>query len=306
MQPRNPSWNDLRIFLEVARAGSFSGGARNLRLDVSTVSRRITYLEQCMNMALFERNPIGLKNTPNGNALVEHAQSMEVHALAAATFTGVQSQTSLPAGAVRIGTMEGIASFYLAEKFVEFRDRFPQLSLELVTSAHHLLVNHREADLFLSFFPPEGRGLGVKPIGQFHLHLYGSPAYLEKRGMPTGAEDLNDHDFVSYIEDLVQLNAVRWLNEAVPAPRTVFHSSSMIAQMHYAAAGGGLVLLPEFMLAERTGMVRVLPDKVWVSRTVWLTVHNDLQYMPRIKATVAFLIECFARDYPCPPGVIGG
>lgn len=303
MQPKNPNWNDLRIFLEVARAGSFSGGARNLKLDVSTVSRRITYLEQCVNTSLFERDSAGLKITPNGNALVERVQSMEVHALAATNVAGLQGHASQPVGVVRIGTMEGIASFYLAEKFVRFRDAFPRLSLELVTSAHHVHVSHREADLFLSFFPPDGKGLEVAPIGQFCLYLYGSPAYLAARSMPVREQDLNEHDFVSYIEDLIQLNAVRWLSEAVPAPRTVFHSSSMVAQMYHAAGGGGLVLLPEFMHAERTGMVRVMPQTVWVARTVWLTVHNDLQYMPRIKATVAFLKKIFDQDYPLPPSV---
>lgn len=300
MRPQHPNWNDLKIFLEVARSGSFSKGARSLGMDVSTVSRHIAQLEQSLNCPVFERVQGGLKTTPNGAALVEHVEGMESHALSLVDSANLDE--TRPTGTVRVGTMEGIASFYLSGQLVAFREQYPQVQVELVTSSHHVHVSHREADLFLSFFPAQARGVDVFPVGQFSLHLYAAPAYLAQQGSPESVDDLASHQFVSYIDDLVQLDTVHWLNEVVPRPRCAFRSSSMVAQMHYAAAGGGIVMLPSFMNAERLGLVRVLEEAVRPSRIVWLTVHSDLQYMPRIKAVTAFLGDAFRQDFPLPPG----
>jgi DNA-binding transcriptional LysR family regulator len=301
MRPKIPNWNDLRIFLEVSRSGSFSKSARQMGLNVSTVSRHISHLEQCLNTPVFERDASGFKMTSRGHALLEHVQKMETHVLALSDFACFD--TNQPSGAVRIGTMEGIGSFYLAQEFITLKQRHPLIDIQLVTSAHHVQVSHREADVFLSFFPHESKGLDVTPVGQFPLYLYASADYLASHTPIDCIEDLQQHDFISYIEDLVQLDTVRWLNEIIPHPRIVFHSTSMIAQMFAAASNGGMVILPAFMKAESFGLQRVLPEQVWLSRTVWLTVHRDLQYMPRIKAVTAFLKNIFERDYPMPPGI---
>jgi len=302
MHPKIPNWNDMRIFLEVARTGNLSRAARQLKIDVSTVSRHITHLEKCLNMPVFARDPTGLKMTLKGQALIGHIEAMESHALSLMGET-VMHDHKIPAGAVRIGTMEGIASFYLSEQFVTFNQRYPQVLIELVTSAHQVHVNRREADLFLSFSPYEGKGLDIIPVGKFSLYLYASPGYLQQHGKLTSRSDLRQHVFVSYIDDLVQLDSVRWLSEVVPAPRFAYTSSSMVAQMFSAAAGAGIVMLPEFMHAERFGLTRILEHEVSQSRVIWITVHHDLQFMPKIKVVTRFLREIMARDYPPPPGI---
>ena len=291
------SWDDLKIFLEVGRAGSFSGGARALRLDVSTVSRRISQLEQLVGALLFEREVSGLKITQIGSQLLERAQSMEAEVLAfGETMAG--TRTSLPSGVVRLGMMEGIASFYICRLLPAFRSLYPHISVELISSANPLHVSRREADVFMSFYAPAGRGLHVVPVGEFKLFLYGSEAYLRRTPKITSVDDLNRHEFVSYIDDLVQLEAVRWLNDIIKHPKVIFSSTSMITQMNYAAAGDGLVMLPEFMGAGRFGLVPVLPEVIYTSRPIWMTVHQDLQYIQRIKVMTEFLRKNLTQSYP--------
>nr|WP_113864936.1 LysR family transcriptional regulator [Brenneria salicis]NMN90640.1 molybdate transport repressor ModE-like protein [Brenneria salicis ATCC 15712 = DSM 30166]RBP66864.1 LysR family transcriptional regulator [Brenneria salicis ATCC 15712 = DSM 30166]RLM32154.1 LysR family transcriptional regulator [Brenneria salicis ATCC 15712 = DSM 30166] len=302
MQPQDPNWNDLRIFLEVARTGNLSRAARQLKIDVSTVSRHIAHLEKCLNMPVFERDPTGLKMTARGQALIAHIEAMESHAISL-KGEAVAHDRKIPAGSVRIGTMEGIASFYLSEQFVAFNQVYPQVHIELVTSPHQVYVNRREADLFLSFSPYDGKGLDIMPVGKFSLYLYAAPGYLQQHKQLSSPDDLRRHLFVSYIDDLVQLDSVRWLTQAVSAPRFAYNSSSMVAQMFSAAAGAGIVMLPEFMRAERFGLVRVLGHEVSQSRIIWMTVHHDLQFMPRIKVVTRFLREILTRDYPAPPGI---
>jgi DNA-binding transcriptional LysR family regulator len=285
--------------MEVGRSKTLSVAARQLGVDDSTVSRRIAQLEYSLGEAVFARDHLGFHLTPRGKELLGYVEEMESGALAVAEAMGGNRRD--PSGKVRVATMEGIASLYLSGQFVDLHRRHPALEIELVTSANLVHVNRREADIFLSFFPFEGRGLQVAPVGEFQLHLYASPEYLKARGTPERREALDEHVFCSYVDDLVQLDTVRWLNEAVPNPAVVFHSTSMLAQMFAAVAGGGLVMLPTFARAERFGLVPVLPAEVVVKRVVWLTVHKDLQYTTRIKATIAFLEDALKRDFPLPP-----
>lgn len=302
MQSSMPNWNDLRIFLEVYRSGSLTAAARQLRIDVSTVSRHIVSLERSLSAPVFQRLPAGLKTTPKGQEILSYIESMESHSLAM-----MQSEKSnlnqIPVGEIRIGTMEGIASFYLAEKFQEFNARYPKITIELLTSSHQVHVNRREADLFLSFYPYDGKGLDIIPVGKFRLHLYAHKKYIEKHGLPIKISDLQHHEFISYIGDLVELDTVRWLDEAIIKPHIVFSSSSLVAQMFAATSGTGIVMLPEFMRAERFDLQPILTESVQVSRVVWLSVHSELRYLPKMKVVISFLIEIFNRDYPNAPGI---
>lgn len=302
MQPSTPNWNDLRIFLEVYRCGSLSAAARQLRIDVSTVSRHIASLEKSLSAPVFQRLPAGLKATAKGREILSFIESMESHSLAMMQTdkTGI---SQLPAGEIRIGTMEGIASFYLAGKIVKFNEKFPNIMVELLTSSHQIHVNRREADLFLSFYPYDGKGLDILPVGKFRLYLYASENYFKKYGVPENNSDLRNHKFISYISDLIELDTVRWLDEAIINPDVIFSSSSLVAQMFAAASGAGIAMLPEFMHAERFELKPVLKDSVEVSRVVWLSVHSELRYLPKMKAIINFLLKAFGDDYPNNPGI---
>jgi DNA-binding transcriptional LysR family regulator len=157
-------------------------------------------------------------------------------------------------------------------------------------------VSRREADVFLSFFRPEGRGLVTRRLGRFGLGLFASPAYLAVHGAPRSTADLERHEFVSYIDDLIQVDAVRWLDEVIREPRVAFHSNSMIAQMSAAAAGLGIVLLPFFAVDRYPDLTRVLAGEVLVQRDIWLSVHRDLESVPRIEAVAGFLAELIDAD----------
>jgi DNA-binding transcriptional LysR family regulator len=291
------SWDDLRIFLEVGRHKTLSAAAKQLGVDDSTVSRRMAQLETNLGETVFVRGRNGFQLTAKGSELLGCVQDMESSALAIME-SRASSDRRNPRGRVRLATMEGIATLYLAGEFVRMRDRHPDLEIELITSSQAVNVSRREADLFLSFFRAEGRGLRVEPIGQFDLHLYGEAEYLQRHGKPKSIDDLSKHVFASYVDDLVHLDSVRWLREVAADLKVVFHSSSMLAQMSAAAAGVGLVMLPTFAHPERFGLQRVLDEQTKVNRVLWLTVHQDLEYTPRVRAVVDYLRMIMLRDYP--------
>jgi DNA-binding transcriptional LysR family regulator len=287
-------WDDLKVFLHVARGGSLGSAAKRLRVDQSTASRRIAHLESTLGMALFERLPSGLRVNEAGERLLCHTERIESAVIA--MREDVQCGGSRMAGRVRLATMEGIASLYLASRLSRLRQQHPNLTIELLTSPQTVSVNRREADLFLSFFMPTGQSMVSERLGCFQLGLYGSRSYLDREGVPERPADLARHSFVTYIDDLIQLNSVRWLDDVIKTPTVSFHSNSMIAQMNAAAGGIGLVLLPSFAVEGRDDLVPVLHDRLSTARELWLNVHNDLQFVPRIRAVSGFLKAMLKAD----------
>jgi DNA-binding transcriptional LysR family regulator len=301
--PRAPSvhssdmfdWNDLRYFLELARQGRLGPAARRLEVDHTTVGRRIAELEKALNTKLFDRTETGFVLTATGHRLLGYAETIENNALAVAESA---RQPQALAGTVRVATMEGFASFYLAERLPEFQSQHPNILVELVTSAQLLNLTKREADVSLSFVCPTGSRLIVRKVGRFDVRLYAAPAYLRDHGVPTSAEDLKGHVFVDYIDDLVQISAVRWLLDAIPNPTVVFRSTSMVSQQNAAAAGAGIVALPSFLGVRDKRFQPLSIDGVSIKRDLWLAVHEDLRHMARIKALTTFIRERIERDQP--------
>lgn len=287
-------WDDLRVFLYTARTGSLTQAARRLRIDHSTVSRRIAQLEASLGVAVLERQRSGLKLNEVGGRLLRYAETMESALVSFQEELGADE--TMVSGHVRLATMEGIASLYIAERCGLLRQIAPGITLELVTSPQTIHVNRREADLFVSFFKPLGQGLVSEMIGGFRLYLYASQEYLDRYGMPSDPSDLQNHQFVSYIEDLILVDAVRWLRDVIEAPSVALYSNSMIAQMNAAAGGQGIVLLPTFSVAGRPELITILPNEVSTTRQIWLNVHNDLQFSPRIRSVSLFLKNLFKND----------
>jgi DNA-binding transcriptional LysR family regulator len=292
----NMNWDDLRIFVAVLRAGNISLAARQLKLDHSTVSRHITRLELCLGGALFERRRTGLAPTDMAEGILPHVEAVEggVVRLREQIFGSADQ----PSGPVRIAMMEGIGSLYLARRLAPLAARHPELRIELVTSSQQVNVSRREADIFVSFFEPSGRGMSYRQIGKFALSLYGSEGYFREHGRPASATELERHWFTGYLEDMIQVDAVRWLEEVIAEPKMRFRSNSMIAQMAAASAGLGLVLLPRFSVENEPALEAVLEDEVRVTRELWVSVHHDLQFSSRVKAVVRYLEDRLREDQP--------
>ena len=294
MNPNAAKWDDLKMFLEVARHGSVHAAAKRLRLDHSTVCRRIGRLESLLAVKLFDRRRKGIAVRSEAQGLLKHIEQMDRHAghLEDAFVRGKSTTTQV----VRIATMEGIASGYLARRLPALAQFGPNVKIELVSIPQAVDLSRKEADVFLSFFNPDARGLKSTLFGTFSLFLYCSKDYLRRHGAPRTREDLDAHVFVGYIDDLLTINAVRWLDEVVTAPDMSFHSNSVFAQCNAAVSGLGIALLPTFVGEGVAGLQRILPENVSVQREVWVSVRTEQSHLSRIKAATQFLKHIFAHD----------
>lgn len=290
------NWHDLSYFLAVQRRGNLAGAAERLHVDHTTVSRRIRQLERSLNCSLFSRTRNGFILTDAGHKLLAYAEAIESNVHEINDDVGQTARD--PAGTVRVATMEGLGSLYLSRHMVEFRQLFPSIELELVTSPAVINLTKREADISISFPRPRGRRVNALNIGVFKLYLYASKSYLAQAGEPKHRDDLGAHRFTDYIEDLVQINEVRWLHEAFSDAPVVYRSSSLIAQFQFAAAGGGIAMLPTFVGVRDKNLVLLLPDQISATRDLWLGVHEDHRDIRRISVVSKYLTSLIELDQP--------
>jgi len=287
-------WDDLRIFLEVARQGNLHAAAKRLKLDHSTVCRRIDRLESRLSLKLLDRTRRGVVVRPEAQGIVKHAEEMDRHANL--VVDAVSRDAASAAQVVRIATMEGIASRYLARRLPPLIEIAPNVKIELMSLPQTVDLSRKEADIFLSFFNPKAKGLNSATLGKFALFLYGSKAYARQYGFPKRREDLDNHVFVGYIDDLLAIHAVRWLDEIIRKPKISFHSNSIIAQCSAAVSGLGLALLPTFVAAGIAELERVMPEDAPVRREVWMSVRTEQTHLARIKLVSKFLRHIFEAD----------
>jgi DNA-binding transcriptional LysR family regulator len=282
-------WNDLGSFLAVARSGRLTAAALRLGLDHSTLSRRIAGLEHGLAAKLFDRSPSGYTLTEQGRRLLPLAEEMERLALGAREAVG-GSATSV-SGTVRIGAPEGFGSYFLAPRIAWLKARHPQLTVQLIAATALFSLAKREADVAVTVSrPPAGR-LTVSRLTDYDLGLYAAPGYLDSARPIRTCDDLKGQMFVAYIGELLHFPELDFLQHVAPGGITSVESSNLVAQLRATLAGAGLCVLPGFIARERRGLVRVLAEEVSLTRSLWLTVHQDLAELARIRATVKFIRE---------------
>ncbi|ABL69815.1 MULTISPECIES: LysR family transcriptional regulator [Paracoccus] len=288
----NLSWDDLQFFLAVVREGQLSRAARHLGTSHVTVSRRIDRLEQALNTRLFERNPRGYEPTPAGQRLIEAAERMEE---AAGLIPLEQSAAPGQARPLRLAMPEGFGSLFSTHLLPAFIARFPLISLELITMPQVLSLSRREADISITLDPVTSGPYRSERLVDYTLHLYATQAHLRSLPPIAGPEDLRQLRFIGYIEEMIFAPGLDYLGEIHPAIRASVKSSSIFNQLAAVRNGLGIGVLPWYVAAKYPELQIVLPDRVRLTRTYWLTCHRDLRMMQWVRAVIGFLSASLAE-----------
>ncbi len=281
------TWDDLQFFLAVAREGQLSRAARQLKTSHVTVSRRIDRLEANLKLRLFERNPRGYELTATGRRLVGTAERMEREA--DQLLTDLKGDSTHQRGVVRIAAPEGFASFLSERLLKEFRTKFPGIGLELITLPQVMALSRREADLTVTLDPTKATPYRSEKIVDYALRVYGARRYLNSPPPITRRDQLLDHPFAGYIEDMIFARGLDYLHEVHPKLRPAFRSSSIFNQLSATRAGLYLAVLPHYIARLYDDLVPVLPDEITILRSYWLTSHRDAGKVARERAVIDFL-----------------
>jgi DNA-binding transcriptional LysR family regulator len=276
-----PEWNDLRVFLTVARLGTISLAGERLGIEHSTVSRRIDRLESKLGVVLFDRRRSGYTLTDAGCKLIPHAEKME-SALLEAIEASV-GQAEFVEGTVRVGTPEAFGIHVLAPSLAALRQAHPRLQVELMAQPQFPSLVSREVEILVTLEPPEMGRYKVSRLGQVDYYLYCSPGYRDAHPAIQQLGDVVHHEFVDYIHDGSVSDRYRILEELTPHPRHSFTSTSVLAQRAAAAAGMGLVLLTPYVAEQGGDLVCLFPEQPLMTRSLWIATPEDLLKIKRYR-----------------------
>ena len=289
------NWDDLRVFLALARSGTLAGAARAAGQDATTVARRIARLELALGLTLFEHGATGQTLTEGGHRLLAQAEAMEAGARA------VQQRAEAGAGlggTIRVSVSEGFGTGFVAPRLASFAQRHPGVAVDLIASTGFLNPSRREADVAIMLARPKGGPLIAAKLTDYRLGAYASEGFLAEHGAPAGIDALIGSPLVGYVPDLIFAPELRYLAEIDERLDPAIRSSSITAQARLIASGAGCGVVPCFIGDTIPELRRVLVDAVSIQRSFWLVVHRDMRRVARIEAFITWLRDEVARAQP--------
>ncbi|MCJ8520803.1 DNA-binding transcriptional LysR family regulator [Pseudorhizobium tarimense] len=281
-------WDDVRMFLAVARAGQLLEASRRLSVNHATLSRRMTNLEAALGTRLLVRRTNGCELTPEGNVFFAAAERMETEMVRAQAATG-RIDTTI-GGTVRIGAPDGFGVSFLAPRLGRLTERHPQLKLQLVPVPRSFSLSQREADIAITIERPEHGRLISSKLTDYTLGLYAARSYLEARGAPHDVEALKAHLRIGYVEDLIFSPSLNFTGEVLRDWDARFEISSAIGQTEAVRSGAGVGILHDYIARQHVELERVLPQ-VAIRRSYWTTYHESSRDLARLRVVVDFLNE---------------
>ncbi|MGK6314045.1 LysR family transcriptional regulator [Neorhizobium sp. DT-125] len=287
------NWDDVRMFLAVARSGQILAASRRLGINHATLGRRITALEEDLRTRLLVRRTNGCELTAEGEVFFRAAERMETEMLAAQASTG-RIDTAI-AGTVRIGAPDGFGVSFLASRLGRLTRRHPELKLQLVPVPRSFSLSQREADVAITIERPEQGRLVSSKLTDYTLGLYTSEAYLDRAGAPQTVEALRGHPRIGYVEDLIFSPSLNFTGEVMRNWDASFEISSAIGQTEAVRSGAGIGILHDYVARQYPELVRVLPEIV-IRRSYWTTYHETTRDLMRLRAVVEFLKELVAEE----------
>ncbi len=286
-------WDDLRVFLAVARTESLSAAGKVLKCDAATVGRRIARLEDAMAAQLFARSAQGYALTDAGARLVEHAERAEqAMAAAAEDLGGAAGQIT---GQLRIGAPDGCANYLLPQVCAAICDAHPGLDIQIVALARVFNLSRREADMAIAVSPPAAGRLTVHKLTDYRLHLAGHADYLARHAPITTRADLRGHRMIGYIPDMIFDKELDYMAET-GAPGVALASNSVSVQMQMVRAGAGLGIVHDFAIPACPGVVRLLDEQISLTRSFWLIRHADDRRSDRLNRLAEALALGLRRE----------
>jgi DNA-binding transcriptional LysR family regulator len=280
-------WDDLRIFLSVARSDSLSAAGKRLKIDPATVSRRIARLEDAIGARLFTKSPQGYALTEEGARLIPHAERAE------SALDGAREALTGPEGLqgqIRIGAPDGCANYLLPQVLSAICDANPGLEVQIVALPRVFNLSKREADMAIGVSRPTAGRLTVQKLTDYKLHLAAHRDYLAAHPPIQSPEDLRAHRMVGYIPDMIFDKELDYLSQ-IGAPPVALASNSVSVQLNWLRAGAGVGVVHDFALPAAPELVKVIPDQISLSRAFWLIRHEDDGRVARLNRFADLLVS---------------
>lgn len=285
---KNLSWDDFRLIKAIADAKGLPAAAAQIGVNHSTVFRRLKQIEETLGRTLFERHRNGYALTPAGEEMVALAQRLDDEITSVARRIAGREPT--PSGELRVTTPDSLLIHLLIPMMASFRERYPQVRLDIVLSNTALNLSRRDADVAIraTDHPPEN--LVGRRIARIAWALYGraedfpAPAAVDPTALCT-------RNWVSMGENLGALKVVKYVQANVAPENIVYRVNTVLGLAEAVEAGLGIGHIPCLIGDARPSLVRLAPPEPEFSADLWLLTHPDLRHSPRVRAFLDFLAD---------------
>jgi DNA-binding transcriptional LysR family regulator len=290
--PATTNWDAIRIFLEVARRGSFRSASDQLGQSINALRRSITELEHQLGITLFTRHVDGVRTTAEGEEILVAARQME-----AASFNLIRARDrSVPtlAGEVKLAVTEGLGTFWLAPRLVEFQRAHPKLLVDLTCEMRSADILRLEADASVQLSKPSNPDLKIIKVGRLHTMPFAGQPYIDAYGLPKTREELLRHRIILQVAEhtLAQENYDR-LFPGIPQPGFVaLRTNTSSTHLWAITKGAGIGMVPTYAHAIG-GRMTPVDIGLYVPYDIWLTYHPDSARIPRVRRMIDWLIAAF-------------
>jgi len=279
------NWDDVRYFLTLQRQGTLAAAGAALKLDPTTVGRRLVKLEEELGARLFDRTPSGYVLTEAGHRLLPRAERIEREALGVERDVAGEDQKL--EGVVKLTATEMLTTRFIAPHLKRFRERYPEIQLDLNCTNLDVNLARREADIALRLARPTQEDLIIKRLSFIHLGLYASRDYADRFGLPKAS--LAGHQMILFASTRPFRRENEWLEARMDGAHVALRSDSVSAMYAATVAGTGIALLPCLVADHDRHLVRVPVEGAPEPRQIWQAVHKDLRDSARIRAVLDFL-----------------
>ncbi|MGE7990297.1 LysR family transcriptional regulator [Pseudomonas sp. NPDC089554] len=285
---KSENWDDFRYFLAVARAATLSGAAEKLGTEHTTVARHISALEEGLKIRLFHKSNAGYELTPEGEKVLDAAESMESIVL---SYKSEERDAGQICGVVRVGAPDGFGSVFLAPRMAELTKRHPNLEVEIYAAARVFSLSKREADIGISLATAEHLRVASRRLTDYRLHIYATRQYLDAAPAIRTQRDLGRHPFVGYVEDLLFAPQLDFSTGLEVELASRLRSTNLLTQVHTVLGGKVLGILPAYIASSFPALMPVLSDQVNITRSFYMHVHEDHRKAAHIREVAKFIAE---------------
>lgn len=282
-------WQDLELFLEVAEAGSVRAGAAATRLSIGTIRRRFGRIEDKLGESLADREPLGLRLTPTGHRVLSIAREMRRlrHSLES------DDDSSQRRERVCIAVTEGLGTYWLIPRLVEFQSKHPELDIALICDMRRSDVAGGESDIAIQLEQPQDKRTRVERLGCLHVMPFASDRYLREAGTPKSIDEWPDHRLVWQEADQVASHLLPYiLGTSAVNDLITLRTNSSSAHFRAIATGGGIGILPTYARAV-SRRVRPLDVGVQLRREIFCIVRPERSASSGIQLALNWLRESF-------------
>ncbi|WP_207462864.1 LysR family transcriptional regulator [Azospirillum sp. SYSU D00513] len=280
-------WDNLKAFLAVARAGSITSAAATLGYSQPTVWRRMGALEEALGVRLLKRGTRGVTLTPAGERLLQRTQLIDQEV---ALIQSLGRSELAPQGTIRLWTTDGIGGYWLPDKLGDFRERFPNVTIQVMCSSDLPAPGSIGTDILIVYEKPLDQDLVVLCEGRMVFQPFASRAYLARHGHPETMGDLAGHLVCDHTEYPDDGPWAAW-REATGDSRVPYRTNSSMALGEATRRGMGISLQPSDLHNDREPDLVMLEIKGFdpPELVFWLVSHRETKDIPRVRAFIYHL-----------------